>query len=289
MNRHLRFACFLAFLFRTPKTEDYPHTHGSTLMECGHCGESLPGPWWAGRRWWMLTERKEFHAEWYWFRKKNRTLGVSLEIGSGDSEDGVQLTLHIPFLVSLYLSHEGFIQSRVRKIGDRYVNLCREWEMQYHFGSDFGAWGDFSWSFSTIPHEWSSDTPKWRHGRFDPADFVLGKQVHKLETLGEPTTHQIRLPDGVHELKIQHERRTWKRPRWPKALVKECFDVDCIAGCPIPGKGDNGWDCGDDAIYGTGFSVATAEEAAERFAQKVMEIRTQRESKNWMPREKVEA
>jgi hypothetical protein len=67
------------------------------------------------------------------------------------------------------------------------------------------------------------------------------------------------MPEGKYPAHVKRERRTWKRPRWFTPLVREYWDVDVESGIRVPGKGENSWDCDDDAIFASSFSVNKAE------------------------------
>ena len=54
-------------------------------------------------------------------------------------------------------------------------------------------------------------------------------------------------------------------------------------GLPIPGKGENSWDCGDDAYYSIGTPAATAMEAVEYAADRVLETRRRYGGSSWAP------
>lgn len=52
--------------------------------------------------------------------------------------------------------------------------------------------------------------------------------------------------------------------------------VEAPAGVPIPGKGENSWDCGDDNIWGASFAARTVKEAVKKFMDDVRETRRER-------------
>jgi hypothetical protein len=87
-------------------------------------------------------------------------------------------------------------------------------------------------------------------------DALFGKPKHSLEILSE---QDITMPEGKYPAHVKRERRTWKRPRGFTPLVREYWDVDVESGIPVPGKGENSWDCDDDAIFASSFSVNKAE------------------------------
>ena len=72
---------------------------------------------------------------------------------------------------------------------------------------------------------------------------------------------EINLGGQVRPVKIELYEARWKRKRWPKARVVARADIELFDGIPIPGKGENGWDIEDDAIYGLVCKAATLEDA----------------------------
>lgn len=115
------------------------------------------------------------------------------------------------------------------------------------------------WQFGGDTMEWSSRTPKWKHGSFNLANFFLGRVKHSTEVL---STHQvlIPMPEGAYPATVVLERSTWKRPRW-FATVGRYADVKIAKGIPHQGKGENSWDCGEDRLFGRSCKAETLEQA----------------------------
>lgn len=105
---------------------------------------------------------------------------------------------------------------------------------------------------------------------------VLGRRV-LTETFGDWEPLTIPMPDRDYTARIRFERREWKRPRWPRVLVREGWEIDFSPseGTDHPpafaGKGENSWDCDDDGFYGVG--VSSRETAADEYRARVMEQR----------------
>lgn len=67
---------------------------------------------------------------------------------------------------------------------------------------------------------------------------------------------EIPMPEGNYAGRVRKETRVWKRPRWPWIRQRRVeWWVDMIEGVPHAGKGENSYDCGDDAVMGTGGST----------------------------------
>jgi hypothetical protein len=68
---------------------------------------------------------------------------------------------------------------------------------------------------------------------------------------------------------------------WP--LTHRSALVESETGVPVPGKGENSWDCGEDALYSLSTTAATIDEAIEKFKASVMKTRERYGGKDWMP------
>ena len=54
-------------------------------------------------------------------------------------------------------------------------------------------------------------------------------------------------------------------------------------GIPIPGKGENSWDCGEDRRFSINTTANTIAEAVEAFRRDIEKTREQYGGKNWVP------
>lgn len=170
---------------------------------------------------------------------------------------------------------EGFIKWDYRK-GEKDTNLRLDFE--------YGDWASLWWNVWNNPNEWSSDVPKWRHGSIDFADWLLGAEKYICSNL-ESEGFTLHLPEKDYQVIVTEQFSTWTRPRFfgmrlpfrPFLKTRRSFDVDANKDpVPIPGKGENSWDCGDDAVYSQGMRAETAHEAASRFVDSIMKTRKDR-------------
>jgi hypothetical protein len=60
-------------------------------------------------------------------------------------------------------------------------------------------------------------------------------------------------------------------------------NLDIERGVPTPGKGENSWDCGQDATYGLTCPASTVEEALASLRASVMRDRERYGGKDWKP------
>ena len=262
-------------------------SHWQNLNECRHCGQVKGFPW-HGRGWKRfydiekVSHGKEFSTEWYFFSRRNKQFTLSVEIGSGDAEDGVMLHLSVPFLFNLFFEWEGYLPSQVRKVDGKYVDFRRDYSLRYDFS--FGQWGSLWWKWGARPDSWDSSVPRWREGSFDPADFVLGREKFSSETL-DTKAYDIHLPEGSYPVRVTRSRDSWKRPRWPFPRVREAFEVKGPEkGVPVPGKGENSYDCDEDSVYSTYMrGPKSHDEAVDRFVADIEKTRSKYGGSDWRP------
>lgn len=269
-------------------------------------------PWRHGRAWLHYGQRlsgypgtRALRVEWSFGRAWDRAWGLGLDLDAGEGD--VTLGVNLGPLAGVYLSHT--MPGWVRRLLPRHVYDYRtpdnpkgshgsypedrEISLKIH---DQALW----WSFWNSPHEWSSQTPRWRHGSWHWWDTVLGRTRCNVCVLGgdgvwhpyeavridgglsmlvdPPGAHRlitIPMPEGVYPATIKTERRIWTRPRWPwwpLRMERVSHMIDCDIGVPFPGKGENSWDCGEDSLHGAGADGSEAD-AIGRFVASVLDNR----------------
>jgi hypothetical protein len=111
---------------------------------------------------------------------------------------------------------------------------------------------------------WSSTDPKWWsfNATLDPREILLGKRSYKE---GAYVIHDavVDFPmlEKTYQGRVKIQVDEWRRPRWPWPLQLTRAHVSMIEPIPFPGKGENSWDCGDDALHGSTFLCNNVEEA----------------------------
>lgn len=119
------------------------------------------------------------------------------------------------------------------------------------------------------------------------SDLLLGSRDFAREILAEGTT-TLRMPEGTYACKYAIERCTWTRPRWPWwpfTRTRERAEIDFDPPVGIPGKGENAYDCDDDATYSLSTSLKGGDIRAtlEEFALDTLRTRMQRGGLDWRP------
>lgn len=130
-------------------------------------------------------------------------------------------------------------------------------------------WQGYGWSFFYHPFRW-----------------VVGDTRHE-ELEGDVVNAGIAMPEGVYPATIQVNRSRWTRPRWFDGPWMWRARVKVPNGVPIPGKGENSWDCEDDAVFGSTLAVElerpSLQSVADQFAENITARRQRYASSRWVP------
>jgi hypothetical protein len=137
--------------------------------------------------------------------------------------------------------------------------------------------GHMHWSVWTDPMNWSAKTPRWRDGGVDVVELVLGKCDVRIEDV---KARRVWVPmierSYLATATVKRHVRRW--PRWPWAKTTQFVDIAMVEGhaIPMPGKGENSYDCGVDAMHAMSTQATTIEAAIGKVVGSVMETRRQR-------------
>lgn len=118
----------------------------------------------------------------------------------------------------------------------------RELALSFH---DWAVW----WKVWVDPDSWESSRPRWRDGNLHPIDALFGRQGCTRKVIEERDV-LVPMPEKSYPAKAQLIEFTWKRPRSPFSKTMLRVNLDIPGGIPHAGKGENSWDCGDDATFG---------------------------------------
>jgi hypothetical protein len=125
--------------------------------------------------------------------------------------------------------------------------------------------------------------PWWKRRQFnlDILDLVLGKPKYSEREINS-TEVQIGMPEGSYPAKIRIFESKWSRPRWfPSYLVRS--RIEMIKPIPFPGKGENSWDCGEDALFSCIAPESTVEGAISNVVKSVLEKCRKYGGNDWEP------
>lgn len=222
--------------------------------------------------------------------------GISLDV---EGDEG-HVTFHWWFLFSFWLIFEGFLPDKWYPLyyfstmdkdpihaGHRTISL------QIHNAT---LW----WNFWTNDNEWNSSTPKWRRGCFHFVEFVTGKKDY---TNTEIEYKDFLLPyyEGNYKVRVVRNNAKWTMRRrlfWFMDINTDRYEVKTgymnesneWVDVPVPheGKGENSWDCDEDATSSITFGVGnknirSLSDAAIEFWRSTMMDRIRYGGTNWLP------
>lgn len=130
-------------------------------------------------------------------------------------------------------------------------------------------------------------------------DILLGGTDYHPKR-GKPEMRTMYLAEGAYEIKLERDLSTWTRPRWPFPTRSSSYHWEVVrgpqgastsgrqVGVPIPGKGENSYDCDDDAVFGGSITGYDADDALGNILAMVMHDRTRRASPSWTPSSRAE-
>lgn len=123
------------------------------------------------------------------------------------------------------------------------------------------------------PMESRSRDPWWWEITIHPVDLLLGRHQHSEEVL-ETREIIVPMPEGVYTGRCTMKLETWKRRRWfAKRLIRAHIDMNEGQGVPFPGKGEDSWNCGEDATHGLCTVARDPVEAVAHLFESVMRDR----------------
>ena len=243
---------------------------------------SRPGETWPlwrrgrayGRRW---------RAEWL-VAHHHRDLSLELKASVSD-ESKLVLHLAIPWLLTVWLTRE----------------TPRAWLAPWMlderiFGVRFN-WGGALVMLLIARDDWAVDTgmsdyyrrqtpPKytptqlwpgweWSISLYNTADKILGPVRYAKDVL---ETWPVAIPmDGTtYPATVQLTRQTWQRSRLPWKRTRYSTRIEVPKPPMFAGKGENGWDCDDDGIFGCGSEELTAAGCVADYVKRVLQERARR-------------
>lgn len=192
-----------------------------------------------GRAWLTLADTK-FHTEWH---LKSKSFHVGLEFGGNWRDDDILWSFAVP-PVAFYFGVSFPFKSRIKRL---FPKKPRECKIAIHnWALWINPWSD--------PLEWKSHDPWWRKGiTIHFPDLLLGKVNYTNGEVKPQQRIEIELDGRIYRGTAKFEHSKWKRPLW---FAHECdstrIEMDRGHGLPHSGKGENSWDCGDDAVCGWG-------------------------------------
>jgi hypothetical protein len=183
------------------------------------------------------SPHKEYHAELYHDEARevieayvfNSThLGISLTLNEGES----LWELHIGLPYWTFGLRGGSLSTSLRS---------SEYGLRYRGGRLILCLGQ-------PPHAWSRNDPWWWEMRLNLKQLIFGKTKYEEEETGVSRGF-IKLPEGVYAATVSFTNQYWWSDRPILGRFKTRFlrsaGVTSDIGIPIPGKGEDSWNCAD--------------------------------------------
>jgi hypothetical protein len=251
-----------------------------------------------------------------WFvhhgREDGRGLHGRVFCNAEDGQRSVTLEYHVPnarcsvrftceglggdsaMLVTLCMPPLGFYLSvdspLLRKLSVRLIGLlrdpaaskygCRELSFSIH---DNALW----WRVWVDSSCWSNKRPAWRDSCWHPLGHY--KLRGEFEVL-EQREVLVPMPERSYRGTAKVLRSRWGFTKLPavfdKVLTHVSVDMHDDEQIPHPGKGENSYDCGEDATYGTHGPGQFIEDGVGSMVASVLRSRHRRGGPRWRPEPK---
>ena len=187
------------------------------------------------RKYWHIANRSSIRLE----TGKLNWFSVGLTLGGGDSNAEIQF--HIGLFYWVWFTLDYF---PMRKVFKPFLKQRNGWEnggkeLEFEIHSDHIGWKLFSFEINDN---------SWRSKNFYFWNFLLGRKNCTQELLEERDV-LIPMPEKSYKATAKLVLYTWKRPRWFAESFKR-VEIKVPSGIPHQGKGENSWDCGEDATFG---------------------------------------
>lgn len=230
--------------------------HSQNLNEDSR-GRIKGSKFWNGRAWLYLphpfsAEKRKHHQSielgFEWSFRWRQSIGVNFHT----NDERAVLNLHFGFL-SLYPSVTNLLTTR----------NWRDTGIEWHGGY---LWLNFYHDDDGWAKGWNG-----LHLAINFADLLLGRKKHS-DIVIETVRAVVPMPEGSYPATITFHERTAKRPRWfTDRYITANIKPDEPIG--IPGKGENSWDCDDDALFEMSCGASTVPEAIAAMVQSALRTR----------------
>lgn len=236
---------------------------------------------------------------WYSVLPGRREWGnyAEVEIALGGEDNMLQAGARLPLLGCCYVG------VRVpRKLTDGWIYQRREWTLRIGY---IGSWLELLLAYDDSARDMASyyrglrergEEVNWSRLATWPGvrltlrprllDRIFGRHTRLVEeTVKDNVPCVVALPEGNYPATAKVTREVRGRKRWkPGQKSSHSTWVEVEGGIPFPGKGENSWDCEDDAIYAGGENGDSVGAACGKLAASVMRNRERYGSGlSWVP------
>lgn len=232
-----------------------------------------PKGWPIHGRAWLHLGRTVLRVEW---NLASRSCGLELDVDPREYE--VMVSARFPplalYLGASFLPGLGWLWKRIRPKWDPRSIGIRIF--------DWAIW----WSLWEDTHQSSSRDPWWMRGCWHPGRTFFGPWVYETRVL-ERRTIEVPMPEGSYcgtaELRYAVRGHKWS----PLKHRTHEVEIDLVRGIPVPGKGENSWDCEDTAIQGHSGPARSIEHGVSNLVRSALETRRKYGGAQWRPQAEV--
>lgn len=215
---------------------------------------------------------KGWEIDWQWAlgRQSVGWAGFSLGTGTGQDDEDFSASISLGRLGSWYFNAHNLPPfSWLKHLGGRKFPYDRQ--LSLHLNNGLISW--HLWTATMGYHEGR----RWRDRSWNWQRFIGWHPEHiSWETL-EVVRTVVPMPEGTYDATVELERGTWRRRRlfaWMPKVHHFTGEITPDKPIPVPGKGDNSWDCDDDAIYSSSGPYSTVHQAVAALVDSVYRQRT---------------
>lgn len=125
---------------------------------------------------------------------------------------------------------------------------------------------------------WSRTDPWWWKFTIAPLDLLFGREA-PVAYEQQAREVLVPMPERSYAGRGRIIDRALVRPRfpwWPLRREWRCVDIEVPGGIPVPGRGENSYDCDDDAFYGQSGPGRTIEDGIGKLVASVLRTRRER-------------
>jgi len=239
------------------------------------------------RRHWLSLGRLQLSAE---VKAPSSAIGASLTVEHPSEQ---RLAGHLGIgLGSVFL---GVSHPRLQGFSEKVLAALPS-DMRFDYGGrafsvrffDHAVW----WQLGVDNMGWSNGRSKWRDGNWHPIGYSRRQTDPELI---EEREVLVPMPERSYRATAKLTKAEWGFDRLPGFTYKTLYSVEIqmLPGeqIPFPGKGENSWDCEEDAAFGMSTPGRTIEDGIGALVASVLRDRTRRGGKSWVPKksEKVSA
>ena len=221
----------------------------------------------------------ETRVEWRLLVPRHSSFGIGLRFkwGTNGSETPIDIAVHLSRLGDVWIGLSGIVP--YRWLERRKPNGDTDYDSRV-FEVNVSA-ERFTWEFWARDHHWSRSDPWWMHQSKTWRDLFFGRHETTSETIASGST-VVPMPERAYPARWETTRYTHRhtaplgrlRDRLLGVRVHDRTDITPDTPIPVPGKGENSWDCGDDAIWSSSQPGASVHKAVAGLVESALTQRS---------------